>query len=278
MKHTLGKKLMGIASCGVLALIPLRANAEGSANVGQAKPTTQSTGNKSGPAAQTQAATVQLGSLAACQPSSQVSAGINRLVEFADPNGDGKVSRVEATSAANFFVGGFFFRADENGDGVVTPQEGLQARKEFVNQNPMAASLLRAARDAGATPFKKVAQLLDIEYGQPVKAEEARQAARSAVDDLFKAADNNKDGNLTFEESRAATWRGAQAVGETMFRSIDSNNDGTLGISEFQQGLQEPAKIAFKLADENSDGKLTQQEAANAMNQVVSQIGTRAKH
>lgn len=46
-------------------------------------------------------------------------------------------------------------------------------------------------------------------------------------------------------------------------------------MTEFQKGLQDPASIAFGLADENSDGKLTEKEAGNALTQMVTHIGLR---
>lgn len=221
-------------------------------------------------------AKLELGDIAACQPSAQLSGAVQRLVSFADPNADGRITRAEATTAANFLVGGFFFRADGNEDGIVTPKEGLQARKQFAKQQPIAARLLSVANRSGKNgPFKNVAKLLDIEYGKPVSAAEAHRAARSAVDDIFKTADANKDGTVTFDEARKASWQGAQAVGDNMFGSIDANNDGAITLAEFQKGLQDPASVAFKLADENADGRLTKQEAQAALSGLVSHIGIR---
>lgn len=198
-----------------------------------------------------------------------------RLVSFADPNGDGTVTRAEASSAANFLIGGFFFRADGNGDGVVTPQEGLQVRKDFMNEQPVLSSLLQSARDAGSqSPFAAIAQLLDVEYGQPVRAEQARATAKSAVDNLFAWADKNKDGELTEAEARNASLEGAQAAGRAMFRAIDANNDNQVSEAEFRNSLEGPAAIAFKMADKNSDGHLTQAEASNAVAQVAVQLST----
>ena len=218
---------------------------------------------------------VQLGSYASCRPGAQVSAAFQRLVEFADPNGDGAVTRAEASSAANFLVGGFFFRADENGDGTVTPAEGLQARKDFAAGQPLAASLLRQveAQTGGKGPLAQIAQMLDIQYSQPVKAEQARGAARSAVDDLFAAADSDKNQTITQEEASAASWEGARAAGEAMFRSIDENGDKQLTVAEFRKSLEVPAGVAFKAADRNSDGRLTQDEAGTAIAGVVKQLG-----
>jgi hypothetical protein len=92
--------------------------------------------------------TLQLDRLGSCRPGSQVTAALDGMVEFADPNGDGSVTRAEATSAANFLLGGFFFRADENGDGKVTPEEGREARQELMNRQPALAGLLQQARAA----------------------------------------------------------------------------------------------------------------------------------
>jgi Ca2+-binding EF-hand superfamily protein len=237
---------------------------------------------KSGPANQQQSAAksdrkeapVQLGPFASCQPSAQVSDAVDRLVGFADPNSDGKVTRGEASSAANFLIGGFFFRADENGDGVVTPEEGVQARKDFASQQPAFANLLQATRDAGGEgPFATLASMLDVRYGEPVRAEQARSAARRAVDDIFQTADGNKNDAITADEARAASWRAAQALGDGMFHNIDTNDDKQLTLPEFQKGLEGPASIAFKMADKNADGHLTQTETGDAIARVTTQLG-----
>lgn len=224
--------------------------------------------------AATPAAAVNLAGVASCRPGAQVSIAASRLMSFADANGDGKVMRDEARAAVNFVVGGFFFRADENGDGTVTPEEGLQARKELANQQPALAVLFQTAREAtGGSPFAQVAQMVDVEYGKPLKAEEARTAARSAVDGLYAAADENKDQTITVEEARAASWQGAQALGSVTFNAADADDSGHLTIQEFQNAWTTPAKLAFELADANGNGQLTQEEATIAVSSVVQQLG-----
>lgn len=233
------------------------------------------TGAKQMPPRATQSHSIQLGAIASCRPSAQVSASLNRLVSFADPNGDGSVTRAEATSAANFLVGGFFFRADQNADGTVTPKEGRQAREEFVQEQPALSSLLQSARESGAKrPFATIANMLDVDYGQPVKAEQARAAARSAVDDLFASVDQNKDGKLTEAEARQASIAGVQTIARDVFRSIDTNNNQQLSSAEFLKGLEGPAQLAFDMADKNSDGQLSQAEASGAISQIASQFDT----
>lgn len=87
------------------------------------------------------------------------------------------------------------------------------------------------------------------------------------------AADGNRDGTITTEEARAASWKGARSVGEAMFESIDGNRDGQLNVAEFRKSLEAPAGLAFKAADRNADGRLTQDEAGTAIAQVAKQLG-----
>jgi Ca2+-binding EF-hand superfamily protein len=236
-----------------------------------AQPSTEGARASADPA---QATTLQLGRLATCRPGAQLSTALERLVEFADPNSDGSVTREEAASAANFLVGGFFFRSDENGDGTVTPEEGRQARKELLERQPAVAGLLREAQKAGGIkPFAAVGELLDVEYTKPVTAEAARSAARDAAAELVALADENRDGKVTMGEARSASWKGVQALGKNVFKSMDSDGDGKLSEQEFHKALSTPAEVAFQLADGNNDGSLTQAEASSAMAQVAGQLG-----
>lgn len=198
----------------------------------------------------------------------------SRWIGLADADGNGNISRQEAQSFTNFLLGGFFFRADTDGSGVVTPEEGRAARTEFMNQHPGVATLLSQARTAtGQSPFKALANILDVEYGKPLSADDARQAARAALDDLFRVTDGDRDGTITPAEARAASWQGARALEQQAFRAGDTNNDGKLTLEEFQGAVNQTAKFAFDAADANDNRQLTEEEAAVAMGSVVRRLG-----
>lgn len=201
-------------------------------------------------------------------------ADLTVLLTRLDTNDDGKVAKPEARSAANFAVGGSFFEADNNGDGVITPEEGLDARKRLIKQHPEWSALLSAVpKKAEGNPLAELAQMVDVEYGKPLKAQEARAAVHRAVDQLYATADQNKDNTLTAQEAQKASWQAAQAVGAVTFQTADANNDKALTMQEFQSALTGPAEVAFKMADANNNGKLTQEEAGMAVNNVVNQFG-----
>lgn len=219
-------------------------------------------------------AETRVGTFISCRPGAEVEETASRLVEMADINGDGRVSKEEAQSMTSFVVGGFFFRADADGNGVVTPQEGRQARVELMNQHPEIASLLRTVRTTtGQSPFATLANLVDVEYGQPLTITEARDAARGAVNDLFSVVDTNKDGMITAAEARSAAWDGARAVGRAAFQAADTDRNGTLSEEELQAAMRTAATAAFKLSDANNDGKLTEEEAAVAMSRLGRMAG-----
>lgn len=220
---------------------------------------------------------IQVSGVGACQPAAGMVNMMSRAVEMADANNDGRISKEEAYSSANFLVGGFFFRADTNGDGTISPEEGREARRELMTRYPALATVLQQTSQAtGQKPLVSLASLVDIEYGQPVTAGELREAARASVDQLFSAADANKDSLLTIEEARAAIWDGARAAGRAAFQSADTNNDGKLSNEEFRAAAQAPADVAFRLADRDNDGHLSEAEASLAMNQIVQRIGVPA--
>jgi hypothetical protein len=217
---------------------------------------------------------IEVGGVLSCRPEAEVEAAMTRLVALADANEDGALSKDEALGLTNVVVGGFFFRADENGDGVVTPEEGRKVRAEFMKQNPAAAALFQEARrTTGKSAFATLARLFDVDYGKPLPIAEARDAARGAVEDLYRAADQNRDGLLSRAEANAVVWDGARALGRSAFEAADGDRNGRLTSQEFQAALQGPAKVAFAMADTNNDGQLTEEEAARAMGQLVKRIG-----
>ncbi|WP_437978354.1 hypothetical protein WMF11_18105 [Sorangium sp. So ce295] len=217
---------------------------------------------------------VVVGGVLSCRPEAEIEATMTRLIALADANGDRALSKDEALGLTNVVVGGFFFRADENGDGVVTPEEGRKVRAEFMDQNPAAAALFQEARKTtGKSPFATLARLFDVDYGKPLAIAEARDAARGAVEDLYRAADQDRDGILSRAEANGVAWEGARALGRSAFEAADGDRNGRLTSQEFQAALQGPAKVAFTMADTNNDGQLTEEEAARAMGQLVQRLG-----
>lgn len=250
----------------------------------QSRPDTNATGTKAEepvaqpapelavntPPASPDATKLQVAGLGSCQPSTAVSATVSRLVDLADANEDGNISRSEAEATMNFVVGGAFFRADRNSDGKVTQEEGRELRDEVASRHPALASLLAQTRQAtGQSPFKSLAQLLDVNHGQTLSIDDARKATKDALDDLFRVVDGNKDGNVSREESVKASWEGVRAIGHSVFAAADGNRDGFLTVGEFQGAIDRSVQVVFKIADANKDDKLSQDEAALAMSKVV---------
>ncbi|WP_438036493.1 hypothetical protein [Sorangium sp. So ce204] len=219
-------------------------------------------------------ADVEVGGVLSCRPEAEIEATMTRLIALADSNEDRALSKDEALGLTNVVVGGFFFRADENGDAVVTPEEGRKVRAEFMDQNPAAAALFQEARKTtGKSPFATLARLFDVDYGKPLPIAEARDAARGAVEDLYRAADQDRDGVLSRAEASGVAWEGARALGRSAFEAADGDRNGRLTSQEFQAALQGPAKVAFAMADTNNDGQLAEDEAARAMGQLVQRLG-----
>jgi hypothetical protein len=142
---------------------------------GETMPRTQTTANTpSGADAATSGAaplTASLPGIVSCEPDARLSANLSRVVELADSNEDGRVSKEEAGALVNFLVGGLLFRADANMDGSVTPEEGRKARSDFLRQNPGLSALLDRVRGAtGQQPFAAVADLLDVDTTKTLTA------------------------------------------------------------------------------------------------------------
>ena len=211
-----------------------------------------------------------------CAPSVQVETWGTRLIEHADSDRDGQVSKKEAQSFVNFLMGGFFFRADENSDGKVTPQEGRQARQEFAEKHPTIARLLRTAKsvknETGKRPFVRLAEILDVDYPRVVSAKEVRDAAREALDDLYRAVDADEDQRLTVSEARNASVAGAAVLGHEMFAAADADSSGAVEFDELERAIDSGMKTAFNTADRNQDGKLTETEARDVLRGLASHL------
>jgi hypothetical protein len=246
----------------------------------QAKPTSGAEGapGQSATAAPAPAGTsqpsVNIAGLGTCKPSDEVGTFATKIVELADSDANGQVSRTEAESAVNFVLGGFFFRADGNGDGKVTPEEGREARMQLGERHPAVAALLNQAREAaGATPFQLIGELANVNYDRTLSMEEARGAARSGIDGVFRVADTNKDDTITRAEVMDASVRGARALGSRAFAAADANHDQHLDASEFEGVIDGSVKTIFTMADANKDGRLSEAEAASAVDNVSRRLG-----
>lgn len=238
----------------------------------QTKPATPA--GESGDKANVQVPSVAIPGVVTCEPEARLSANVSRVVELADSNGDGRVSKEEASALANFLVGGFLFRADANMDGSVTPEEGRKARSEFMQQNPELSALLERVRAAtGKNPFTAVARLLDLETNKAITSAEARDIARGAVDDLFRSVDSNSDSALTLAETREAGLEGARAIGRAAFDAADRDDDSRLTLAEFEGAVDSPVRVAFSLADADGNGALTLDESTVAVNHLVKRLG-----
>lgn len=119
--------------------------------------------------------------------------------------------------------------------------------------------------------------MLDLEYGKPLSADDARAAAKGALDDLFAVADSDSNGTITPAEARAASWAGVRTLGQQVFRSVDGSGDGRLDLAEFQSAVDNTARLAFDAADANDNGMLTEPEAAVALGGVIRHLGIPAR-
>jgi hypothetical protein len=110
-----------------------------------------------------------------------------------DKDGDGRISRAEATSTGAERSGKWFDRLDTNKDGYVTQEEMKQARETRHSQ----------MREKGEEHFKSVDANSDGQLSlDEVQAKSPRLAER------FSALDTDKNGLLSKEELR--NGRGAQ--------------------------------------------------------------------
>jgi hypothetical protein len=223
---------------------------------------------------ETQNAALTVPYVGSCEPSSELSGMLTRFAATADANGDGRIDKQEAYSSADFLVGGFFFRADTNNDGTISPDEGRNARSELASRHPQLALAIRtmAGPDASAS-MSRLAEVLGVDYSQPVSSKQVRDIGHQAVDQLFVVADRDKNGALTRAEVEETGRERLRMTAQATFRAADQNQDQKVGLEEFRAALERPVRQAFDLADLNKDGSLTTAEAADAARTVLERLG-----
>jgi hypothetical protein len=111
----------------------------------------------------------------------------------ADSDGDGRVSRAEATAAGSQRSGDWFDKVDRDKDGYVTQEELKQAR--------------------------------ETRHG------ERHEHMKARMDERFKEADANGDGQLSLDEAQAKMPRLAER-----FTTLDADKNGMLSKDELKRG------------------------------------------
>jgi Ca2+-binding EF-hand superfamily protein len=116
-----------------------------------------------------------------------------RGIMRADTNGDGKVSKEEAAALEDKMQGDWFDKADANKDGFLTEDE------------------IRQARDS--------------------RRDHMRGEMKARIDERFKEADINNDGQLSLDEVQAKMPRLAER-----FNALDADKNGLLSKDELKRG------------------------------------------
>ncbi|WP_437640519.1 hypothetical protein [Sorangium sp. So ce854] len=101
-----------------------------------------------------------------------------------------------------------------------------------------------------------------------------RREPRPRVGHTLPRPRPGRDGALCLRaEARAAAGQGARALGQAAFQAADGDRSGALSVEESQDALQGTAQSAFRLADSSNDGELSRDEAAVALGQLTSRLG-----
>src|SRR5690242_4796631 len=180
----------------------------------------------------------------------------------------------ESRADASAHVQKMFSALDLNRDGFITKDELTASQAKFDDK------MSKSAPKRAATLFNRLdsnhdgqVTLAEIEAAHSARlaarGEQAKPSKRHPSSSLLRLGDANKDGILTRAEFDTAVasgklkphhskMRGSQLV--RLFDSADANRDGRLSLDEARQAMLQ----RFDAADANRDGVLTPDERRQA--------------
>ncbi len=208
------------------------------------------------------------------QPGTGPVAALEFLLREADANGDHQLSLEEVQALLPNLTQEQFDELDRNDDGVLTgadlplpPVENVGARIVWLLRNADANSdnaltleelqavfpnFTQAAFDYLDRNDDGVLSPTDAPLGPPADPLELLKA-------LLRAADADKDGNVTFDELKAL----CPELSQERFDEMDRNDDGVLNGDDFperpEDGLEHLLEV-LRSADANSDKQVTFEE------------------
>jgi hypothetical protein len=162
------------------------------------------------------------------------------MLEQADTDGDGQVSKTEFTTAWCNNAEKMFARFDQNGDGALTPDD--RPERGFGPGGGHGPGMqggrpgMRGPRGGGqggekAGPGKRRGGGQQAGPGQRGPGMGGRPGMGGGPD-MMRRADTDEDGKVTLEEMKAA----ASKMTEERFKQMDQNGDGVLTEDDRPQG------------------------------------------
>lgn len=206
-------------------------------------------------------------------------AGLKRIIDWADKDGDGTVTEEEWNAVATDLPKNTFQGLDSNHDGVIkqgdaAPGPAQGARPAGGKKTGKAAGAIVRKPGQGEAPemneAPKPPKQKPAGQGKGAQTREDRQAAR---DKMITDADADKDGKVTLEDVRKVK----PGLPDRAFKNMDTNNDGVLSAEDAAKPGKQGARKGkpnpearqqyrerLKAADTDGDGKLNREESKKA--------------
>ncbi len=194
---------------------------------------------------------------------------LERMLEQADSNGDGKVTYKEAAVLIPRLNEELFDRIDANGDGFLSREDISRRTPEGQRRGPGGRGPESGPGAARPGPmFLEMLKRADADRDGEVTYNELASLLPNVTEEMFKNMDRTGDGVLTSddapEQDVGVDPEGQRAEGKLfeLMREADADGNGKVTYEELKVVAENFPRDMFDRLDTNGDGVLSKEDRA----------------